>query len=222
MKTIKISEEIWLALQKDAVPFQDTPDDVLKRWVKELSDTRCGLQRTPSTTNMNNAVVLTDERGSIPVVAPDQGQDEETGRQAGRDNRRRYVDALCSDGIKLIGETRISFLTQNKTRVVILVANLFTEEQWFLGVKKEFLTEKPNTFLVLLCIDGDKRLDFVFPPERLSLLTTEVREVHGSTGGLRFSVITSGSRYGLRRVGGGTVDITAYLHNYAELRKAAV
>ena len=219
MKTIKISEEIWQALQKDAVPFQDTPDDVLKRWLKELSDIRSGYQQTPSKTN--NAVVFPDKRGSLPVVDSDQGQDEETGRQAGRDNRRRYVDTLCSDGIKLINETRISFLTRNKTRVAILVANLFTEEQWFLGVKREFLTEKPNTFLVLLCIDGDKRLDFVFPPERLSTLTTEVREVQGATGGLRFSVITSGSRYGLRRVGGGTVDITAYLHNHDELRKAA-
>ena len=220
MKTIKISEEIWLALQKDAVPFQDTPDDVLKRWLKELSDTRSGLQQTPAPTSTHN-VVLPDKRGLIPAIASNRGQDEETGRQAGRDNRRRYVDTLCSDGINLIGETRISFLTRNKTRVVILVANLFTEEQWFLGVKKEFLTEKPNTFLVLLCIDGDKRLDFVFPPERLSTLTTEVREVQGATGGLRFSVITSGSRYGLRRVGGGTVDIPAFLHNHDKLREAA-
>ncbi|MGA2412798.1 MAG: winged helix-turn-helix domain-containing protein [Candidatus Sulfotelmatobacter sp.] len=46
MPTIRIDDEVWKALQKDATPFVDTPNDVLRR-LFHLDPTNSTPSRTP-------------------------------------------------------------------------------------------------------------------------------------------------------------------------------
>ena len=35
-KTIRINDDVYMAIQHDAIPFEDTPDTVLRRWASKL------------------------------------------------------------------------------------------------------------------------------------------------------------------------------------------
>gem|GEM_PF-2855110 len=148
------------------------------------------------------------------------------GKVLGAIVHRQYVEVLRDKGIDLVEETglqkRSSLLTKKGNRVIILVANRELDVgQWFLGVHEEFVMEKPGTFLIFVCKDGDRLFDFVIPPNRVTSLIKEVRDVPSMPGAKKFSIFRSNGTFKLRKQGGGTIDLDDYLGNYDELQRVA-
>jgi len=196
MRTIKISEAVWQALQKEAVPLQDTPDDVLKR--------KYGLERSAQPALGFDPI---GEQGKI---------DAADARDEGNQTRRACVERLRTKGIALSKETRTTYRMKNGTRVIIEVANHRCDHgrQWFLGVNKNLIAH--NTWLILVCKDGQRVFDINIAPVEFIGLTEKVREYNGQK---KFSVLPGSFK--LRRLGGGTEDLSKFVNNYEELRRAA-
>jgi hypothetical protein len=86
--------------------------------------------------------------------------------------------------------------------------------KWFLGAPKEFFS-KPNTALILICKEGEKFQDFVFPPKEIQRLVPMLTEVRGE---LRFNVRRDDGVYYLYRPGVDKMEISSFLRKYEPLK----
>lgn len=73
-----------------------------------------------------------------------------------------------------------------------------------------------NTWLILVCKDGQGVFDIIIPPKEFSVLAEKVREHNGQK---KFSVLPGSFK--VRRLGGGTEDLGKFVKNYEELQRAA-
>jgi hypothetical protein len=196
MKIIKLSEEACRALEQLGVPFEQIGVAQTETAIKNHQPARA-LEMIPR--SLNN-----EEEGLRP-----------NHKAIGAENRRKYLQQLRQKGLTLEHERRTAYLTSRGNRVVLPMANRpWNTGKWFFGAPKEFFN-KPNTALVLICKEGEKFLDFVFPPKDIQKLVPMLTEVRGE---LRFNVRRDDGIFYLYRPGVDKMEISRFLGDYEALK----
>ena len=201
MRTIEISEEVWAALQGMAVPFEDTPNDVLRRLLSvESSAVQMG-----STPKQKQAVQVIEGCSTNPKLE-------------GKENRERYLVMLLEQGISLDRRNGIIYTLVDGTRVVIPSATMTRPHYWFLGASSACFKAEGETILILLCVREGEILDFVLPAvETRQLLQVVGMDAAGRQ--IKFNVREIAKSFKLLLPGREPRDISRYLGSRDILRR---
>jgi len=225
MRAIEIDEEIWKALQERARPFEDTPNDVLRRVL-------LGFPESPSLAPVVYATTLgrPSQQGNSPRDSSTVGQEPRLGnaghlttsgncglKMKGEEIRGKYLENLRQKGITLIHERGVLYSGANGMKVAIPTA---TERgrgrRWFLGVAGSYFQDTQGITLILLCTEEEKMFDFVIPPTEVITFMPLLTRADGQ---VKMNVVEYGeNRYMLQVPRGQPKNISQYLHAYGPLR----